>query len=132
MRRRLAATQDSIPFFKILNEEWEAYCDLADRPKSNQVPKNPYTGRRVRELWEEVDKSLPIILSDGNTGNLSWYIRILDHKGKGLILDIRQYAFRTDGVRQWYEPTDNGLSLPIGDWIKLFDPIFKLLKKWRR
>lgn len=118
--------QNSIPFFKILNEEWEAYCVLADRPPPNHSRPNPYTGRRVRELWEEVDKSLPIILSD----NLSWYIRILDHKTKGLILDIRQYVFKTDGTMQWYEPTDNGLSFPIKDWVKLFDPLFKLIRKW--
>jgi hypothetical protein len=37
----------------------------------------------------------------------------------------------TDGVREWYEPTEEGLTLPISSWIKLFDPIFKLIKKWK-
>ena len=122
----MQVSQDKIPFFKILSDEWPYYCALADRARSNRTQPNKFTGKRVRELWETVDSSLPIILSS----NQFWYVRILDHKGKGLMLDIRQYILKDDGVRHWYEPTDNGLNLPIGDWIKLFNPLFKLIKKW--
>lgn len=84
------------------------------------------TNTRNRQLWGEIDKSLPILL-----GNDYWYIRILRHKINGLYLDVRKFDHKTDGLTSWYEPTDQGLYLPISSWLKLFDPIFKLIKKWR-
>lgn len=118
--------QDSIPSFKPIVLEWESYCALADMPNSNRLNPNKYTGRRTRQIWERVDTSLPILI-----GNHTFYVRILDHKIRGLCLDIRRFEHRTDGVREWYEPTEEGLTLPISSWIKLFDPIFKLIKKWK-
>lgn len=117
--------QDSIPSFKPLVSEWHSYCVLADmKPANRQVQTK--TNTRNRQLWGEIDKSLPILL-----GNSYWYIRILRHKINGLYLDIRKFDYKNDGMTTWYEPTDEGLYLPINSFIKLLDPIMKLIKKWR-
>lgn len=100
---------------------------LADSPQSQYTNRNEFTGRRVRELWERVDQSLPLTLS----GNQTWYVRILHHKAKGLMLDIRKFEYKTNGNAEWFEPSEEGLTLPVGDWFKLLDPLFKLLKKWK-
>lgn len=117
--------QDSIPSFKPIVREWESYCALADMPPANQQLKHKYK-TRDRRLWGEIDKSLPILI-----GNDTWYIRILIHKINGIYLDVRRFEHKTDGLTSWYEPTDEGLYLSISSWLKLFDPIFKLIKKWR-
>ena len=127
MQRLLTASQDSIPSFAQMVREWNAYCVLADRKPSKLIERNPYTGRRVREVVGVVDKSLPQLLSDNQT----YYLRILDHNTKGLLIDLRRFVKKGDGLKEWYEPTEEGIAFPIGDWVKLLDPIFKLLKKWR-
>jgi hypothetical protein len=117
--------QDSITSFKPIVREWESYCALADMKQANRQSPNKFN-KRNRELWGEIDKSLPILI-----GNHTWYIRILHHKINGLYLDVRKFEHKTNGLTTWYEPTDEGMYLPISSWLRLFDPIFKLIKKWR-
>ena len=121
------ATTDSIPLFKPIVEEWDSYCIIADNPPSKSGKHyNRFSGKRNKELWEVVDKSLPIIL-----GNDTWFIRILEHKIKGLHIDVRKFDLKSDADKEWFVPTEEGLCLRIGEWGQVFDPIFKLLKKWR-
>jgi hypothetical protein len=125
----LHASQDSIPLFKPIVEEWEVYCVIADREYSRTSHYyNKYTYKRNREVWEVVDKSLPLILS----GNETWYVRILVHKIRGKHIDVRRFEYKTDGIKEWWEPTDEGICLPIqGDWPKVIDTMFKFMRKWK-
>lgn len=123
----MIATQDSIPSFKLIVKEWDTLCILADSPPSSTSSnRSRFTRVRNKNIWEVVDKSLPIIL-DGDT----WFVRILEHKLKGLHLDIRKFELKTDGNREWFEPSEEGLCIKLGNLGKLFDPIIKLFKKWK-
>lgn len=119
--------QSSIPSFKLIIEEWDTYCILADMPYSNASRLyNRVSGRRTKEIWEVVDKSLPIILDEE-----LWFIRVMDHKLKGIHIDIRKFERMEDKTKEWFIPSDNGLCIKLGNWIKLFDPLFKLIRKWK-
>lgn len=117
--------QDSIPSFKPIVRDWQSYCALADMPYANRQSATKLK-KRNRQLWETVDSSLPIIIN-----NQTWYVRIQHNKITGLHLDIRKFEYKNDGLREWYEPTEEGLCIPITSWLKLFDPIFKLIRKWK-
>ena len=90
--------------------------------------------KREKQVHERIDQSLPIIL-ETKVSNLkleepsTYFIRVLKHKVEGICIDIRLFDKKTNGETYWYEPTEKGLMLPIGNWFKIIDPLFKLLRK---
>lgn len=79
---------------------------------------------RTYHVWKLVEKSVPIILNDSDY----WLVRILyEVKEKQFYLDIRQWEYVEDWNR--YDATMNGLLVAIPNWIKLLQPIYKLVQK---
>lgn len=111
------------PALIVVTANWLAYCKIADFKGALNKVRN--RNNRHKVIWETIDRSLPIIIKDK-----VWFIRIMDHWIDGTCLDIREFVKVNDGSIR-YEPTLNGLSFTVGDWIKLIDPIFKLLRKWK-
>lgn len=133
MLNLLVATQDSIPQFKSFVDNWETHNRLATKRKQEA---NAFTTRKTFNVWELVDKSLPIIINNERLVNgvpidgEVWFVRLMHHKDKGLCLDVRKFKkVDKEGLTSTYEPTNEGIVLPKKEWSKLLDPLFKLLKK---
>lgn len=90
---------------------------------------------KQKQVWEVIDKSLPIVIETKLTRlKLEepeiWFVRILVHKVKGKCMDIRQFNKCENQDTVWYEPTENGITLPIMDgYSPIQDAAFKLFRK---
>lgn len=121
----MLATQDIYPFCKQLLEDWDTYLILLDKGESRKTPLT----KKEKQVWETVDKSLPILLETKFGLTEVWFIRILMHKVKGKCLDIRQFNKKSNGDTEWFEPTDNGIVFQINLIDKVLDAIFKMFRK---
>lgn len=110
------------PIFKDILNEWDSYILLADTKdkKKKTLDKN---------LWQTLDKSLPIILRDGEETR-TWFVRVMHNKLKGLCIDIRLFSREEDEVSVNYLPTEVGITLPIEQWKFILSPLYKLIRKW--
>lgn len=121
----MLAIIDKHPSFKTIVDNWKSYCTLADSKERRVYDK--FSQKRHKVLYEEVDRSLPLILEDE-----VWFIRILAHKIKQkLVVDIRKFEKLEDQLSISYHPTQDGITIPLTSMIKVIDPLFKLIKKWK-
>jgi len=83
-----------------------------------------------------IEGSLPIFIHSPETKFTNsqpnvWYVRVLSHKIDGKCIDIRQFRKVETQTGLSYEPTDNGIVLPIPDWFTILDTVFKLIRKYK-
>jgi hypothetical protein len=104
----------------LLLSQWEQIlASVDDTRKQIQTPYSSTIG-----VWDLVEKSVPIILNDVEF----WLVSILYLKrDKKFYLDVREYKLN-EKIHE-YEPTINGLRLSLPSWLKLLEPIYKLLTK---
>lgn len=126
----MTVTQDTIPSFKRVTEDWVSLCILADKKEETKQ-------RFYHKVWQTIESSLPIFIHSTesrltNSEPNVWFIRVLSHKVDGKCLDIRQYKKIDNLTNVEYEPTDNGIVLPIGDWPILLDTVLKYWRKYRQ
>lgn len=127
----MLATHDIYPCFKQLLEDWDTYLILIAKGESRKTPLSV----KQKQVWEWIDKSLPIIVESKLTRLKMdepevWFIRIGVHKVKGKCMDIRQWNKMSNEYTVWYEPTENGITLPIAEgYTQIQDAAFKLFRK---
>lgn len=74
-----------------------------------------------------MESSVPIILDD-----CIWIIRILYNTiTNRLYLDVREWKETSNNLTDRYDPTMNGICLPLPNWIRLLEPMYKLLLKYK-
>ena len=83
-----------------------------------------------------IEESLPIFIHSTETKlTLSepniWKVRVLSHKIEGKCIDVRQYRKVIHPTTVTYEPTDNGITLPINDWAILLETVLKFWRKYK-
>jgi hypothetical protein len=121
----LLATQDIYPFCKQLLEDWDTYLILLEKGESRKTPLT----KKEKQVWETVDKSLPIILETKFGHTEVWFVRILMHKVKGKCVDIRQFKKVSNQYTEYFEPTENGITFQINLIDKIIDAVFKMFRK---
>lgn len=125
----MIVSQDTIPSFKRVIEDWTSLCILSD--KKEETKRKFY-----QNIWRVVEKSLPIFIHSTETRLTNsqpnvWYVRVLSHKIDGKCIDIRQFKKVETETGLSYEPTENGITLPINDWFTLLDTAFKFIRKYK-
>lgn len=121
MRRHLQRHYNNTIEIRQLLNEWESIIIAIGKRFQTRYSHN-------KKIWELVERSVPLQLF-GNT----YFVRVLHHKvHKTLFLDVRQFKLLETDTSHNFEPTENGLSLPIPDWFKLLNVVFKLLTKHKR
>jgi hypothetical protein len=118
-----------MPLLKRVIEDWVSLCILADRKEEKKQ-------RFYQRVWDVIETSLPILIhSTESKLTLSepnvWKVRVLSHKVDGKCIDIRQFRKIENLTNVEYEPTDNGLTLPIKDWFVILDTVLKYLRKYK-
>lgn len=127
----MLATVDIYPCFKQLLEDWDTYLILLEKGSLRKTPLSV----KQKQVWEWVDKSLPIILETKLTRlKLAepevWFIRIGVHKVKGKCMDIRHFIKKENQDTVWYEPTENGVTLSLSEgYTQIQDAMFKMFRK---
>lgn len=99
--------------------DWKDLCVAADKPTNKKYQSKYGDSLNIYGLAE---RTAPIPIDDA-----VWFCKVVYNKEKKrMYLDAREYVLR-DGA---FIPTRNGIILPLAGWFKLFEVIFKLLKKW--
>ena len=130
LHRRLLATQDTFPYFKQVLVDWETYLIIIEQ---GTLRKSPFQ-KSEKQVWETIDKSLPILV-ETRLSRLKvnepqvWFIRILKHKVEGKCIDLRQFKKVSDQYTEYFEPTENGITIPIINFSNILDGIWKMFRK---
>lgn len=119
--KRLAVEYPAITQLVI---DWDSLCLIADR-RARQTKYNP-TGKK--QVWKLIERSAPILIKEE-----LWFVRVLYHTVEDrLYLDVRRWETKEAEFADNYNPTKDGITLTFEDHFKLFDPVFKLIQKWRK
>lgn len=126
IRKFLTARWKHLECIQIVLAQWEQIREAANDKRKHF--RTDYANNK--RIWDFVEKSVPVFLSETQHNECvssSWLVSVYFlRRSKEFYLDVRQYRVTDTG--NW-EPTSNGIRLSIPNWLRLLQPIYKLIHK---